>query len=340
MAEIPRYARQQILPEIGRDGQQRLAEATVTVVGCGALGSHAASLLARAGIGRLRLIDRDIVELHNLQRQILYTEDDARRGLPKAAAAAERLAAVNSEIMIEPHVADVDPANVEELLCGSDVLVDAVDNFETRYLCGDVAVKHGIPWIYGGVIGVGGVTLTVLPGDGPCLRCLFPADPQPGSLETCDTAGVLGPIVSIVASLQVTEALKIALGKVDEVRRELLEIDAWTGEMIALKIKRRADCPVCVQHKFEHLEGERGSHTARLCGRDAFQIRPKSQARLNLEDLTRRLKSVGEVTYHPMLVRLTVEGHEVSIFADGRAIIQGTDNETTARSLYAKYVGL
>lgn len=340
MREIPRYARQTILPEIGREGQERLAAATVFVAGCGALGSAAAALLARAGVGHLHLLDRDIVELHNLQRQTLYNEEDARAGVAKAAAATARLQAVNSEIEIVPHVADLNPTNAEALLAGSDVIVDAVDNFETRYLINDVAVKLGIPWVYGGVIGVGGVTMTILPGEGPCFRCLFPAEPRPGAVETCDTAGILGTIVQIIAALQVTEALKLAMGKVGEVRRELCEVDAWAGESSLLSVRRRTDCPVCAEGRYDYLDGRQGSATAHLCGRDAIQIRPKTATSVDLADLARRLQAAGTVTAHPVLVRLEVEGCQLSIFADGRAIIQGTADETIARGLYAKYVGL
>ncbi|MBI2301015.1 MAG: ThiF family adenylyltransferase [Armatimonadetes bacterium] len=340
VAEIPRYARQTILPEVGREGQARLAEATVAVMGCGALGSVAATILARSGVGHLRLIDRDVVELHNLQRQVLYNEDDAARGVPKAAAAAERLQAVNGSIEVLPFVADVDHRNIEDLLVGCDVVVDAVDNFESRYLLNDAAVKHGIPWVYGGVIGVGGVSMPILPGDGPCFRCLFPSDPGPGAVETCDTAGILSTIVHIVSAFQATEALKLAMGRRDEVRRELLEIDAWSGESVLLRIHRREDCPVCVGRRFEHLEGERGSSATHMCGRDAVQIRPKTPAKLDLPDLAERLKAVGSVNCHPMLVRLEVEGYQLSIFADGRAIVHGAGDETVARAIYARYVGL
>ncbi len=340
MAEIPRYARQQILPEIGPAGQAALAEATVAVAGCGALGSAAAAILARAGVGHLRLIDRDFVELHNLQRQMLYVEADARDGLPKAVVAAERLRAANSTIDIEPHVADIQPDNIEDLLVGADVVVDAVDNFAARYLLNDVAVKHGIPWVYGGVIGVGGISLTMLPGDGPCLRCLFPEEPAPGATATCDTAGILGSVVQVIAALQAVEALKLAMGRRDEVRRELIEVDAWAGETTLLRVNRRVDCPVCGRHEFAHLSGESGSSTAQLCGRDAVQIRPKARVQVDLAELAARLRAVGPVLEHAAIVRLDVEDCQISVFADGRAIVQGTGDLTTARALHAKYIGL
>ncbi len=336
---LSRYARQMVHYQIGEAGQRKLSQSRVVVAGCGALGSAAASLLVRAGVGYVRLLDRDFVELNNLQRQLLYDEQDVREGLPKAIAAAQKLQRINSQVEIEPHVADLSSANAEQLLGGCDLVVDAIDNFEGRYLINDVCLKQGVPWIYGAVIGTFGVTMNILPETGPCLRCLFP-QVLPGSFETCDTAGILGPTVVTLASLQVTEAIKLLTGKFDDLNEGLLQVDVWDGEMHRSLVERGTDCPACVGREFTYLQADTSSSTTSLCGRQAIQIVMHGGHRLDLNQLAERLRSVGEVTVNPFMLRVLVDSYELNIFADARAIIKGTTDATIARTLYSKYVGL
>lgn len=337
--DLSRYARQMVHYQIGEAGQRKLAGSRVVVAGCGALGSAIASLVVRAGVGYVRLLDRDFVELNNLQRQLLYDEQDVREGLPKAIAAAQKLQRINSQVVIEPHVVDLNSANAEQLLGGCDLVIDAIDNFEGRYLINDVCVKAGVPWIYGAVIGTFGVTMNILPETGACLRCLFPQAP-PGSFETCDTAGILGPTVVTLASLQVIEAIKLLTGKLDELNEGLLQVDVWDGEMHRSRIERVGTCPVCVGREFTYLGADTTSRTTSLCGRDAIQIVLPGRHRLNLDQLAERLRTVGEVTCNAFMLRATVGEYELNIFSDARAIIKGTTDETVARTLYSKYVGL
>ena len=337
--DLSRYARQIVHYQIGEAGQRKLCESRVVVAGCGALGSAAASLLVRAGVGYVRLLDRDFVELNNLQRQLLYDEQDVREGLPKAVAAAQKLGRINSQVAIEPHVVDLNSANAEQLLGGCDLVVDAIDNFEGRYLINDVCLKHGVPWIYGAVIGTFGVTMNILPEAGPCLRCLFPQAP-PGSFETCDTAGILGPTVVTLASLQVTEAIKLLTGKLDDLNDGLLQVDVWDGEMHRSRVERVADCPVCVGREFTYLQADSTSRTTSLCGRDAIQIVRHGDHKLDLTQLAESLRSVGEVTVNAFMLRVVIDTYELNVFSDARAIIKGTTDETVARTLYSKYVGL
>jgi molybdopterin-synthase adenylyltransferase len=337
--DLSRYARQMVHYQIGEAGQRKLAQTRVVVAGCGALGSAAASLLVRAGVGYVRLLDRDFVELNNLQRQLLYDEQDVREGLPKAIAAAQKLQRINSQVEIEPHVADLSSANAEQLLGGCDLVVDAIDNFEGRYLINDVCLKQGVPWIYGAVIGTFGVTMNILPEAGACLRCLFPQAP-PGSFETCDTAGILGPTVVTLASLQVTEAIKLLTGKLEDLNEGLLQVDVWDGEMHRSRVERVSDCPACVGREFTYLQADTISRTTSLCGRDAIQIAMHGDHKLDLRQLAERLRSLGEVTVNPFMLRVQVDNYELNIFADARAIIKGTTDATVARTLYSKYVGL
>lgn len=337
--DLSRYARQIVHYQIGEAGQRKLAESRVVVAGCGALGSAIASLVVRAGVGYVRLLDRDFVELNNLQRQLLYDEQDVREGLPKAVAAAQKLQRINSEVVIEPHVVDLNSANAEQLLGGCDLVIDAIDNFEGRYLINDVCVKRGVPWIYGAVIGTFGVTMNILPETGACLRCLFPQAP-PGSFETCDTAGILGPTVVTLASLQVIEAIKLLTGKLDELNEGLLQVDVWDGEMHRSRIERVGTCPVCVGREFTYLQADTTSRTSSLCGRDAIQIVLPGEQRLDLAQMAERLRNVGEVTVNAFMLRATIGEYELNIFSDARAIIKGTTDETVARTLYSKYVGL
>lgn len=337
---IERYSRQMILPGWGRTRQQRLAQKTAVVVGCGALGSHIASHMVRAGVGRLVLADRDFVEWHNLPRQALYSEADAEKGVPKAVAAGRRLRLLNSLVEIEEHVVDVNADTVEDLLAGADVVLDGADNFEVRYLVNEVCVKYDVPWVYGGVLGTYGLTAAILPGETPCLRCLLGPMPPPGAVPTCEVAGVLGPAVAIIAALEATEALKILLGRRDELLHSLVMVDVWSGDFERARIQKGAGrCPVCDDGRYELLEAEQGAMTAVLCGRNAVQITPRSPQRLDLASLADRLVDVGPVDVNKYLLRMDVEGVQFTVFSDGRTIIKGTDDPVQARSLYARYVG-
>jgi adenylyltransferase/sulfurtransferase len=310
------------------------------VVGCGALGTVAVDLLARAGVGHITVVDRDFVELSNLQRQLLFDEADAAAGTPKAVAAAAAVARINSEVEVRPVVADVTPDNVERLVEDAQVVLDGTDNFETRLLLNDACVKRGVPWIYGGAIGSTGMSMTVLPGETPCFRCTFPRRPQAGAIATCETAGVLSSTVVIVTALQVTEVLKLLVGDREHLNKGLVAFDVWSNQHErAIQPARNPDCPCCGLRQFEFLEARVTSRTASLCGRNAVQVSPGHPMKLDLAELGRRLDGVGPVSSSPYLVRLTVGAHELTIFPDGRAIIKGTNDVATARSLYSRYVG-
>jgi adenylyltransferase/sulfurtransferase len=339
---LERYSRQMRFFGIGEEGQRRLVQSHVTLCGCGALGTVLANALVRAGVGHLRLVDRDFIETHNLQRQVLFDEHDVAENLPKAEAAARKLGAINSSVHVEPVVADIDRTNIVELVQDADLVLDGTDNFEIRYLINDVAVKLGKPWVYGGSIGSHGQTMTILPGETPCLRCVFEAAPAPGEAGTCETAGVLSPVVNIVASYQVAEALKILTGHRDRVSRDLIYVDVWENIQRRIKIAPllgKVDCPCCQRRRFEWLDGAQGSQTTSLCGRNAVQVAHRSAAQLNFEELARHLGTLGEVTYNRFLLKFTTEGHEFTVFPDGRAIIKGTSDVDKARVLYAKYIG-
>jgi adenylyltransferase/sulfurtransferase len=339
---LERYSRQWRFPGVGEAGQRRLLASHVTLCGCGALGTVLANTLVRAGVGHLRLIDRDFIETNNLQRQVLFDEHDVAENLPKAEAAARKLSAINSSVHVEPVVVDIDRTNILDLVADADLILDGSDNFEIRYLMNDAAVKLNKPWVYGGCIGSHGQTMTILPGDTPCLRCVFEAAPAPGEGGTCETAGVLSPIVNIIASFQAVEAFKILTGHRDQINQELIYLDIWDNIQRRLKIaplKGSANCPCCVQRRFEWLEGEQGSQTTSLCGRNAVQVAPRAGARLNFEELGRNLETLGEVTYNRFLLKFGVDGHQFTVFPDGRAIIKGTNDVDKARTLYAKYIG-
>ncbi|MCK6486600.1 MAG: ThiF family adenylyltransferase [Phycisphaerae bacterium] len=342
-ADLARYSRQILFHRVGPEGQQRLAAARVAVIGCGALGSALANLLARAGVGYLRIIDRDYIELNNLQRQTLFDEQDIADNLPKAAAAARKIARINSAVAVEPIVADVTPANVESLCDGVDLLLDGLDNLDTRYLMNDAAVRHGRPWIYGACIGVTGMMMPIRPGVSPCLRCIFPEPPPPGAIETCDTAGILGPVVDLVAAWQSIEALKLLLGRGDDVQRRLMQLDAWSGEVAWFDMAAARDpaCVCCGQRRFEFLEGRAGGRTATLCGRDAVQIAPRPGTLLRFEDVAARVAPFcpEPPTFNRFLLRFRIPPHEVTLFPDGRAIIKGTTSPDEARTLYSRYIG-
>ena len=339
-----RYSRQVLFHGIGEDGQRRIRQGRVLLCGCGALGSAIADSLVRAGVGFLRLVDRDFVELSNLQRQVLYDEQDIADQLPKAIAAARKLAKINHEVCLDPIVADIDHNNMLALAAGVDLIVDGMDNFETRFLINDAALETRIPWIYGGCIGSHGQVMPVFPGETACLRCLIGDVPGPGMTETCDTAGVIGPAVNVVAALQVVAALKILSGGRDSIEPVLSIVDVWDGtlrKMSVANLRERSNCPACVQGQREWLSGKKGSQTTILCGRNAVQISPAEKRPLALAELAVRLRAAGEVSQNAFVLRLTLPGGEfqLTIFPDGRAIIKGTDDITVARSLYARYVG-
>jgi adenylyltransferase/sulfurtransferase len=339
---LERYSRQIRFPGIGEDGQRRILASRVTLCGCGALGTVLANALVRAGVGHLRLIDRDFIETSNLQRQVLFDEHDVAENLPKAEAAARKLSAINSSVHVDPVVADIDRTNILELTQDADLILDGTDNFEIRYLINDVAVKLGKPWVYGGCIGSHGQTMTILPGETPCLRCVFEAAPAPGEAGTCETAGVLGPMVNIIASLQANEAFKILTGRRDKINRELLYFDIWDNVQRRIKIAPllgKVDCPCCQHRRFEWLEGAHGSQTTSLCGRNAVQVSHRTPAKLNFEQMSSHLERMGEVSYNRFLLKFNVESYEFTVFPDGRAIIKGTADVDKARTLYAKYIG-
>lgn len=341
MADLDRYVRQMRYAPIGEAGQRALAASRVLVCGCGALGSVVANTLARAGVGHLRIVDRDFLETSNLQRQVLFDEADVAAGLPKAIAAQAKLQAINSAIEIEAIVADVDSTNVGSLFDHVDVVVDGTDNFETRYLLNDAAVQTGTPWIYGGCIGAEGQTMTILPGETACLRCLMPEAPPPGTTPTCDTAGIVGPIVNVIASLEALEAMKIASGNRAAINRSLSVFELWDNRIRQIDLSRlrdQTDCPTCQQGQYPWLLGTQGSRSAVLCGRNAVQLSPSGKA-LALDAVAEKLAPLGTVSRNQFLVRLAVDDYQITIFPDGRTIISGTDDVSEARSVYARYVG-
>ena len=335
--ERERYSRQIRFTGIGEDGQERLLAAQAVIVGCGALGAFHAAALARAGVGRLRLIDRDYVELSNLQRQWLFTESDARQSLPKAVAAARSLAGVNSGIRVTPAVADLTPANADDLLENADVILDGTDNFETRYLLNDWAIKNNVPWLYGAAVGSYGLTMPILPERTACLGCIYP-DPPPGTQPTCETAGVLGPVTALIASVQAADALKILSGHANEVAARITTVDVWSGMLRqSPQPARDPACSTCGARSFPHLD-ERSMPPISLCGRDAVQIHERARP-IDLAELERRLLPVGSVRANEFALRLSLPPYEMTVFPDGRAIVKGTTDIGVARGLYARYVG-
>ncbi|UCG70042.1 MAG: ThiF family adenylyltransferase, partial [Thermoplasmata archaeon] len=321
-AQINRYNRQSILEEIGIDGQNILKRSSVIIVGCGALGSVISDHFTRAGIGKIRIIDRDVVELENLQRQILFDESDI--GIPKAVAAQEKLKKINSEIEIEAVVKDLIPSNAEKMLENVNIVLDGTDNMETRYLINDVCIKREIPWIYGGAVSTYGMSMNIVPKDTACLICAFPNIPKAGSLPTCDTVGVLNTIPSIIGSIQATEALKILLGKT--FTRDLIIYDVWSQDFQIIKLKRNEDCKCCTGQNYEYLSSEKVEVTTKLCGRNSVQITPASETKLSLEHLAERLKKVGEVRLSSVHLIFETKGAKITLFSDGRAIVKGTDD--------------
>lgn len=334
----PRYARQAVLDVVRPQGQQRLAACTVVIVGCGALGSMQAELAARAGIGKLIIVDRDVLELHNLQRQLLFDEQDVRERLPKAVAAVRRLRQINSDITVEDRVADVTAANVTELVSQADLVLDGTDNFETRFLLNDAAVREGKPWVYGGVLGTDGTVMAICPGVGPCLRCVLPTPPDAGDMPTCETQGVLNTAVAWVAGLQVTEALKILLGEPSEESR-FHALDIWEGSLSSVRIRRKDDCICCAQRQFEFLDAKRGSSSTVFCGRNAVQVTPAQPAPPDYDALRTRLAPLGTVTVNGLVLEFVVDSYRLVVFPDGRVLVMGTTKTAEARSLVAKYIG-
>jgi molybdopterin/thiamine biosynthesis adenylyltransferase len=334
-----RYSRQMLFAGIGEEGQRRLASASVVIVGCGAIGAAAANLLVRAGVGRLRVVDRDFVEPSNLQRQTLFDEGDARAVLPKAIAAERKLRAINSTIAVEGVVADAGPKNVEDLLLGFDLILDGTDNFETRFLINDVAVKAGRPWIYAAAVASYGLTMTIRPGLTPCLACLLETlNSGQGLEETCDTIGVLGPIVNLIASLEVAEALKLLAGREEMLQGRLVSCDVWSGRFQSVRVSRNPECRACARREFSYLLGEAQPHIT-MCGRDSVQIHERNRV-LDLGALRERLApAVAGVRHNEFLLHFRVPPYEMTVFADGRAILKGTKDPAVARSLYARYIG-
>ncbi|HLH06316.1 MAG TPA: ThiF family adenylyltransferase [Terriglobales bacterium] len=332
-----RYSRQVLFKPIGPEGQKRLATARIAVIGCGATGSALVSLLARAGVGFVRLIDRDYVEASNLQRQSLFEEADAVESLPKAIAAARQIATFNSDVRIEPHVVDLTPDNAEELLSDVELILDGTDNFETRYLINDFSVSHNVPWIYTAAVGSYGVAMNVLPAETACLACIFPDSPT-GVVETCDTSGILNSAVNLMASISATEALKFLVGARDKMRRTLLSWDIWANETSEVRAARpKPDCRTCGKHDFIHLEGKSRPHVT-LCGRNSVQIHEMHRA-INFGEMSTRLKPHGLVRHNDFVLKFWREPYELTLFPDGRAIIKGTTDTAIARSLYARFIG-
>ena len=334
-----KYSRQMLFAGIGEEGQRSLLASSAVIVGCGAIGAAAAGLLVRAGVGRVRILDRDFVEPSNLQRQTLFDEDDARATLPKAVAAQRKLRAINGSVAVEGLVSDLNPHNAEELLTGFDLILDGTDNFETRFLVNDFAVHSAKPWIYAAAVASYGVTMTVRPGFTPCLACLLESSANGHGLEeTCDTVGVLGPIVNLIASLEVAEALKILAGREGSLHNRLISCDVWSGHFQSVRVARNLTCRACSSRDFAYLRGEAQPHMT-LCGRDSVQIHERGRT-LDLGGLQERLAAtVSDVRHNEFLLCFRVDPYQMTVFADGRAILKGTKDPAVARSLYARYIG-
>ncbi len=335
-----RYSRPTIFPGIGEKGQARLLGSSAVIIGCGALGCNIATFLVRAGVGKIKIIDRDFIEYHNLHRQVLFDEDDIKARLPKAIAAERHLRKVNSSIEIEGIVADVNYTNIEGFCRGADVILDGLDNLETRFLINDVALKHKIPWVYGAAIASSGMTMTIIPDETPCFRCIFPVLPEPGTIPTCETAGVVGTAPAVIGSLQATEALKILIGS-EEVNRILIIVDVWKVTLDRVNIKPRKDCPAC-QGKYEYLKERFVIKTTSLCGQSrAVQVVNTKVSKIALDKLTAklRLQNVSNISQNEFMVSFTADDNEIFVFSDGRAIIKNTTDESLAKELYAKYIG-
>ncbi|MFQ5956459.1 MAG: ThiF family adenylyltransferase [Candidatus Brocadiales bacterium] len=345
-----RYSRQILFQPIGVEGQKRLSRGYALVIGCGATGSASASMLARAGVGRLRIVDRDFLEETNLQRQSLFDEEDLKTGLPKATLAEKNLSRTNSSIKVEGIVADVNPSNIEDLAVDADVILDGTDNFETRFLINDYALKTRTPWVYAACIGSQGMLTSIIPEDTPCLRCLLETSPPVGALPTCETAGILGPTAQLIGSIQATEAIKILTGQSEFLVKDLIRVDTWkwTLQRLDLSDARLEGCPACRLGRYDFLDARAGTMTTTLCGSNAVQIVPANGSKIKLEELASRLSGlsmlseVGNVTHNPFLLRFKLRNKdiEMAVFPDGRAIIQGTKELSLAKDLYSKYIGM
>ncbi len=337
-----RYSRQILFSGIGAEGQERLSRGRVLLVGCGALGSVMAEILVRAGIGTLTIADRDYIDESNLQRQSLYTESDCSAGLPKATAAARHLAEINGRTALEPKILDVNAATMPTLAPGHDLILDGTDNFETRFLINDASLNWGIPWVYGACVGAYGMCVAFVPGSTPCLRCLLEELPLPGSSPTCDTVGVIGPIVHVVAALEAAEGLKILTGRLEKLNGKLMNIDLWENQISGMSLsnfKQNAECPACGKRNFEFLAGKHEGRAQSLCGRDAVQIHRSASGTIDFAAIAGRLAPLGEVTYNEFLMKALVDKFEIALFRDGRAIVRGTQDVDEARRIYAKYIG-
>ncbi len=333
---MERYQRQITLPQIGKKGQRIIQDSSILIVGCGALGTHTANALVRGGVGEVTIVDRDYLEITNLHRLGLLEEKDLSK--PKALALRGKLSKINSEVNISAQATDINPGNVEKFIQGKDLVCDCTDNLLTRYLINDACIKHKLPWIYAAVIGTTGMTMEILPEQGPCLRCLYPDQPPPGTLPTCETAGVVNTIPQVISALQVTGAYKILLGEVN-FPVELTTYDIWTNGMDNTEIKRNEKCICCSGGNYQYLEAELGQTVTVLCGREAVQVNPLRREKMDLVSLKDKLGEVGEVEMVEGMLRLDVENYQLNVFQDGRAIIKGTDDQEKARSLYTRYLG-
>ncbi|HLD50615.1 MAG TPA: ThiF family adenylyltransferase [bacterium] len=341
MKDFSRYSRQLILKEIGREGQRRLEESRVAVIGIGALGSVSSNLLARAGVGNVVLVDRDYLEIDNLQRQVLFDENDLVGDLPKAVAAKARLEKINSEIKIEAIVGDLSADTAGEFLGAVDIVIDGTDNFETRFLINDYCLTHKIPWIYGGALRTEGMSYVILPGEGPCLRCLFGEAPSPADIQTCEQVGILSPVAHVIASFQAIEAIKILAGHKEAVERNLWKMDLWSREFKSITVDhlRNMPCSGCLGEEFPYLQTSAGTRTVALCGRNAVQVLTPAGRKIDLQGLAARLQGQGEIHFNDYLLRCRTQPYEITVFSNGRAIIKGTEDPVQAKSLYAKYIG-
>ncbi|MBT3363848.1 MAG: thiazole biosynthesis adenylyltransferase ThiF [Chloroflexi bacterium] len=335
---IDRYSRQTIFPGISKQGQQKLADSFVVVAGCGALGTVSASALVRAGVGRVKIIDRDFIEIHNLQRQLLFNEEDVENQIPKAVAAQRHLSKINSDVKIEGVVSDINYSTVESLVEGADLIIDGSDNFETRLLINDVSLKHKIPWIYGGAVASGGMTMNIIPGTTPCFRCRLPKLPEQGVALTCDTAGVIGPATMTIGALQSAEALKI-LTESAKLNLGVIMVDVWEDTFLKFKSKHRADCPTC-NGTYDFLEARHGTVTTVLCGQNSVQILNPKRKKISFAQLKKKLNPLGTVSSNEFMLNFEVDNQKLVVFPDGRAIVKNTSDESLARGLYAKYIGM
>ncbi len=343
MQNLDRYQRQYLFKPLGEEGQRKLCASRVAVIGCGALGSVIVNTLARAGVGFLRIIDRDFIEINNLHRQVLFDEIDIAKNLPKAVAAAEKIKQINSQITVEPLVCDVNFSNIEGFIRDVDLVMDGTDNFETRYLINDACVKLNKPWIYGACVGSQGLTMTIIPGETSCLRCVFETAPPPELSPTCDTAGIIAPAASVIASLQCTEAIKLLSGKKKDLAKSLFSFDVWNRETRSFRLenfKERTDCPCCKRHEFNFLSGKTTSRSSVLCGRNAVQIsRDHANGKVEFEELSQRLEKVGKVSFNTYILQAEIDQYQFTLFSDGRTIIKGTNDIAQAKSIYSKYIG-